>query len=93
LLSAQRKTGVMERFANLDVKEPLDGGDPLNELVLESTEIRVETYRRRSEAAESLASRASIEDVAASYRRLADCWGKLAAAVERTETPEKRDAA
>jgi hypothetical protein len=65
----------------------------VNELLLESTELRVETDRVRSETGASLASRASVADVAASYRRLADCWGKMAAAVERTETPENRDAA
>ena len=65
----------------------------MNELLLESTEIRVEAYRVRSETAAGLAARARAADLAASYRHLADCWGKLAAAVEQTETPENRDAA
>jgi hypothetical protein len=64
----------------------------VNEVLLESTEIRVEDYRLRSDAAANVASRASAADVAASYRRLADCWGRLAATVERTQTPENRDA-
>lgn len=65
----------------------------MSDLLLETTEIRIESYRMRSDAAASLASRARFEDVAASYRRLADCWVKLAATIERTETAEKRDAA
>jgi hypothetical protein len=64
----------------------------VNEVLLQSTETRVEDYRVRSGAAANLASRASAADVAASYRRLADCWGRLAATVERTQTPENRDA-
>ena len=65
----------------------------MNDLLLESTEIRVEAYRMRSDTAASLAARASAADVATLYRHLADCWGKLATAVERTETAEKLDAA
>jgi len=65
----------------------------VNDMLLETTEIRIETYRLRSEAAASLGSRARFEDVAASYRRLADCWVKLASTIERAETAEKRDAA
>ena len=65
----------------------------MNEFLLETAEIRIETYRLRSDAAASLASRARFEDVADSYRRLADCWVKLAITIERAETAEKRDAA
>jgi hypothetical protein len=56
-------------------------------------EIRVATYRERSEAAANLASRTRTDDVGASYRRLAECWGKLAATVEGAEAAEKRAAA
>ena len=65
----------------------------MDDLLLETAETRVESYQRRSEAAANLASRASVADVAATYLRLADCWGKLAAAVERIETAAERDAA
>ena len=65
----------------------------MSDLLLETTEIRIDTYRLRSDAAASLASRARFEDVAATYRRLADCWVRLAATIEQAETAEKRDAA
>ena len=54
----------------------------MDKTLVESPEKRGEAYRQRAEAAVASALHARSDDIAASYCRLADIWGKLAATVE-----------
>ena len=65
----------------------------MDEMSVESLEPRSLGYLRQAEAAVNRATRSGSDEVVLGYLRLAQCWSKLAVAVQDAGAEEKRDAA
>ncbi len=82
----------MERLRESGVVLP-GGVFRMDEMLVDLAVSRSLDYLERAGIGVNLAARATHNEIAEGYLRLAQCWSKLAAVVQNSGAGEKRDAA